>query len=347
MKTISLDGIVGLDILARDLRSELTGDEVEILISSPGGSVMEGLAVYNAIREYKRKGGKVKARVVGMAGSMSTYIPLAADTVEIEDNAVWMVHEPSTIALGRKADMQRAADILEGVSVTLARAYTDKTGKETAEIRQMMADETYLFGQEIIDAGFADSMVPAGQGAETKEEAEAIARAAVQDVEEKLKETREDLVQLAAMVGAHEKESKPVVNREIPAAKAEEIKEGAMDISALKTEHPDVFAQAVEIGVKQEQERVTALRSYIEADPENLTVAEVINEAIGNGKSVSDINARLQVAIRDGGKQAGENPPIVGSATEHGPVLSEEERKMCKAMGLSIEDYIKFQGEAE
>lgn len=340
MKTIAIEGIIGLDVTARDVREQLTGDEVEMLISSPGGSVMEGLAIYNAVRDYRRKGGKVTARVVGLAGSMASYIPLAADTVRVEDNAVWMIHEPTMIALGRKADMERAANILEGVSVTLARAYAQKTGKDSDEIRAMMSAETYLFGDEITDAGFADELVPAGEGAETKDEAEALARAAVQDAEDKLSQTREDLTQLAAMVGAHETIENPGVAGESTAAKAEKSQEGAMDIKALKNEHPDVFAEAVQIGAEQERERVAELRSYIEADPDNLKVAEVINEAIGNGKSVGEINAKLQVAIRDGAKLSGENAPDVATTATQHEALTDEEESLIKALGITRDEFL-------
>jgi len=43
---IQIDGIIGLDVTARDIRAQLedAGDEVEILINSPGGSVTEGVS---------------------------------------------------------------------------------------------------------------------------------------------------------------------------------------------------------------------------------------------------------------------------------------------------------------
>jgi ATP-dependent protease ClpP protease subunit len=104
---LNIDGAIGVDVFAREVREQLAAAEgpVEILVNSPGGSVTEGVAIYNAIRDYRRAGNQVTARVVGLAASMSSYIPLAADTVTVEDNAVFMIHEPSMIALGRKSDM--------------------------------------------------------------------------------------------------------------------------------------------------------------------------------------------------------------------------------------------------
>ena len=86
-----------------------------------------------------------------------------------------------------------------------------------------------------------------------------------------------------------------------------------MTLDELKKDHSAVYAEAVQDGVKKERDRVSALREYVTADPENAMVAEVINEAVANGKSVNDINAKLQVAIRDGGKVQGENPPAVAT----------------------------------
>jgi hypothetical protein len=226
-----------------------------------------------------------------------------------------MIHEPSMIALGRKSDMEKAVRVLEGMSQTLARAYAAKTGKDTDEIRTMMADETYLFGEEIKDAGFADEMVPAGDGAETREEAEAIARASVDAMKTKLAEKPEEPDELVALAGLE----KPVVDGRKTAAKAGNPQEVVnMTIDDLKKEHPDVFAQAVEIGVQREQKRRKALNALADSDPRNEKLQEVIKDAIENGVSESDaaLQARVSVAIRDGKAAAGENPPDVATKAQ-------------------------------
>jgi ATP-dependent protease ClpP protease subunit len=352
MKQIALEGMIGYDVTAKDFRAMLSemDDDVEILINSPGGIVTEGIAIYNAIRDYRRKEkGTVTARVVGMAASMATYIPMAADKIEIEDNAVWMIHNPWGFAIGDYNDMQKQGEILDGLARILAQAYARKTDIDMDEIRVMMDDETYLYGSEIVDAGFADDIVPAGEGAEDKAQAVALAASRISELHDYLRQSGEDAEdrdQLVAIVRGMDTK-KPVVDRKKTASQAGQKQEGVMDINTLKTEHPDVFGQALAHGVNQERERVQELRAYVEADPANAKLREVVEEAIGSGKRASEINARLQVAIRDGGKQAGENPPIVGSATEHGPMLSDEERKLCKAMGISESDYIAASKEAE
>jgi len=130
------------------------------------------------------------------------------------------------------------------------------------------------------------------------------------------------------------------VASEGPAAKAESIKEGAMDIKALETEHADVFASAVEIGVKKERERQRALDEQLEADPKNPKLAEVIAKAKADGKTVPEINTQIMVAIRDG-KLSGENPPDVETA-ESLDNLSAEDIQAAKIAGMSLEEYRRF-----
>jgi ATP-dependent protease ClpP protease subunit len=317
MKVIAIEGIIGWDIYASDVRKlleEAAGDEVDLIVNSPGGFVYDGIAIYNAIRDYRRAGGKINARVVGLAASMSTYIPLAAEAVAVEDNAIWMIHNPWSMAFGDQRDMRKEADILEGISNVLAAAYERQTGTPRPEIRQMMDEETWLFGEEIVEAGFADAIVPAGDGPETADEAVAIARLAVAGMATRMREKPEQQQQLdevAALLDTTIPDS--VVDGPRPAAKAEQSKEGVMDLKALKIEHSEVFAAAVQIGVDEERARVNTLRGYIEADPDNERVAAVVNEAIADGKTAADVWAKLQVAIRDGGKLDGENPPDVAT----------------------------------
>ncbi|MFW5776818.1 MAG: head maturation protease, ClpP-related [Spirochaetota bacterium] len=360
MTTVAIDGIIGWEVTAADIRASLDeagGDDVDLLVSSPGGSVYEGLAIYNAIRDYRRAGGKVTARVVGLAASMATYIPLAAQTVTIEDNAIWMIHNPSMIALGDQRSMRKAADVLEGIANVIAAAYERKTGTERAELRAMMDDETYLYGEEIAEAGFADSMVPAGDGAEDRDEAVAIARAAVGRMEETLKKEAdaEETEQIAAMLGGvtmqEAEPDNPAVSGtpegNTPAREAG-TREVPMTKELLSKEHPDLYnalsAELEEAGVQKERARVAKLRSYIDSDPDNVKLAEVINAAIASGEAAGDIDGRIQVAIRDGGKLDGENAPSVETANDPMEGLDKDDIEAMKLLDMSAAEYRKYKG---
>jgi ClpP class serine protease len=72
-----------------------------------------------------------------------------------------------------------------------------------------------------------------------------------------------------------------------------------MDLEKLKSEYPAVFAEALQIGVRQERERVNSLKSFAEADKENQKVKEIVEETIQNGSSFDSIQAKLIVAMRD------------------------------------------------
>jgi len=80
-KQIEIDGEIGWDVspsmVSKQLK-EANGEDVEILFSSPGGFIDDGLAIFNMIHDYK---GKTTAKIIGMAASMASYIPLAADRV--------------------------------------------------------------------------------------------------------------------------------------------------------------------------------------------------------------------------------------------------------------------------
>ncbi len=157
--TIPIIGVVGWDITAEGINKQLEkadGQDVVFEIASPGGSVYEGIEIFNAIRNYE---GKTTAKIVGMAASMASYIPLATTKVFAEDNAVYMIHNAWTIAIGDSEELKAESEILESINETLARAYVTKTGKGEKEVLKMMSDETWLFGDEIKKEGFVDEMI--------------------------------------------------------------------------------------------------------------------------------------------------------------------------------------------
>jgi ATP-dependent protease ClpP protease subunit len=357
MKRINLDGVIGWDVIAADVRAaleEAKGDDIDLTISSPGGSVYEGLAIYNAIRDYRRDGGKITARIVGLAASMATYIPLAASKVVVEDNAIWMIHNPWSIALGDQNDLRKEADILDGISGVLATAYIKKTGKGRDEIRAMMDEETYIYGESIVSMGFADSVEPAGDGAENRDDAVAMALTEIESMKHTMKQEpeRQQLDKAAAMLKDITSQiiETPGVAGDIPAAKAEHEEVKMNSLEELKKEAPALYAEAVQIGEKQgiekERARQAQLDEQLEADPGNVKLAEVIAKAKADGKALADVQTQIVVAVRDG-KLAGENPEGVETASGLTP-LSEEDRKAMKIAGFeSEEEYRKYAQMAE
>lgn len=156
--TIHLDGVVGWGITAssvRDAMSLQTGD-VYIEMSSPGGYITDGIAIMNILRNYKK--GKTSARV-SFAASMMTQIAMACDEVGIYDNGIFMIHNAQGGVYGDHNEQRKQADLQERMSNMIAQAYVKKTGLSLEVIKKMMDENTYLFGQEAVDLGFADYLI--------------------------------------------------------------------------------------------------------------------------------------------------------------------------------------------
>ncbi|MDN3523518.1 ClpP-like prohead protease/major capsid protein fusion protein [Halomonas ramblicola] len=140
-------------LLAQQVRSGLSGGKpVTVHINSPGGSVTDALAIYDALRSHK---GNVTARVDGLAASAATLIMLAADEVVMAKHSLVMVHNPWTAALGDAGEMRKVAESLDKHAAEMVELYSERTGKESAEIEAIMAQETWFNAEEAVAAGFA------------------------------------------------------------------------------------------------------------------------------------------------------------------------------------------------
>lgn len=135
------------------VRQALTGAKpVALRINSPGGSVSDALAIYDALRNHK---GTVTARVDGLAASAATLIMLAADEVVMAKHALLMVHDPWAMAVGTAGDMRKMGTTLDKHRVEMVALYSERTGKSRAVIEDVMAAETWMNAEEAVEAGFA------------------------------------------------------------------------------------------------------------------------------------------------------------------------------------------------
>ncbi|MGW7786043.1 head maturation protease, ClpP-related [Streptomyces tricolor] len=155
------DEIGGWGTLAEDFIAELeaiTTPKLRVRVSSPGGSVFEGVALANALRAHPAE---VTVQVDGIAASIASVIAMAADRVVMQPQAMVMVHDASGVCMGNAQDMADMAALLDKISDNIADAYGAKAGGTRAEWRQVMKAETWYTAEEAVEAGLADEVMPA------------------------------------------------------------------------------------------------------------------------------------------------------------------------------------------
>jgi len=124
-------------------------------LNSPGGSVFDAVAIYNALQ---RHAGRVTVSIDGIAASAASYIAMAGDEIIMPENAFLMIHDPSGMVMGTAADMRAMAEALDKIGASLLRGYAAKSGKPEKDIAKLMARETWLDAAEALEMGFADIM---------------------------------------------------------------------------------------------------------------------------------------------------------------------------------------------
>jgi ATP-dependent Clp protease, protease subunit len=139
------------------------GKELNLVISSGGGSVTEGMAIADLIANYPEK---TTATGIGLVASIATVVLLSADKVKMTENAFMMIHRPWSYTMGNAAELEATAELLDKMEAKLLDIYTASVIKRKGsqdnlenKITQMMAAETWLTAQEALEFGFIDEIV--------------------------------------------------------------------------------------------------------------------------------------------------------------------------------------------
>jgi ATP-dependent protease ClpP protease subunit len=141
---------------------QIRGD-IELHISSGGGEVFDGLAIYNCL---SARDGQVRVVVDSLAGSICSVIAQAASPGELimAEASSMMIHEGWGGMVGNAADMRQMADVLDKQSDVIASVYAARSGKPAPFWRDQMRAETWYGAQEAVDAGLADEVRAARPG---------------------------------------------------------------------------------------------------------------------------------------------------------------------------------------
>lgn len=152
-----------------DVLAEHTGD-ITIHFNSEGGSVTDGLSIYNAIASYE---GKVTIHVDALVASIATVICCAADRVVMNNTGKFMIHRCWTAAVGNCKDFRKLAQTMEMLDGDIASVYGERTDQEPEMILQWMEDETWFSAKQALSLGFVDEIHEVKKQADKPEEKKA------------------------------------------------------------------------------------------------------------------------------------------------------------------------------
>jgi ATP-dependent Clp protease protease subunit len=147
--------------------NDAKGEEINLVISSGGGSVTEGMGIADLIANYPNE---TTATGIGLVASIATVVLLSADNVKMTENAFMMIHRPWSYTMGNADELEATAELLDKMEAKLLDIYSaavyKRKGKQKDldnKITEMMAAETWMTAQEALEFGFIDEIVKVGE----------------------------------------------------------------------------------------------------------------------------------------------------------------------------------------
>ena len=154
------DEIGAYGVTAKGFLAELgalpDGVPIDLRLNSPGGSVFDAVAIYNALQRHD---GEITVWVDGIAASAASYVAMAGDEIVMPENAFLMIHNPSGLVMGTSAEMREMAATMDKIAGSMIRGYAARSGRSEEEIAALMAAETWFDAEAAIATGLATRMV--------------------------------------------------------------------------------------------------------------------------------------------------------------------------------------------
>ncbi len=168
MAEINIYGYIGADYFTEGVTLKSVSDQLDIYkdetdiivnISSGGGSVNEGKAIYNLLKNSKKT---ITVNIIGQAYSIASIIAMAGDKIYIAEFGDGMIH-PAWVdwAQGNAEDLRELADQLELISNELFSIYMTRPSAKAneTELRDYFDNEKFMNAQTFIDLGLADGLI--------------------------------------------------------------------------------------------------------------------------------------------------------------------------------------------
>lgn len=140
------------------LDSEDPDKDIHFYINSPGGSVTDGLAIYDTMQLIRAD---VSTICMGMAASMGAFLLAGGKKGKryVLPNAEVMIHQPSGGAQGQASDIKITADHILATRERLNRILAENTGKPLEQVAIDTERDNWLTAEQAVEYGLVDQII--------------------------------------------------------------------------------------------------------------------------------------------------------------------------------------------
>lgn len=140
------------------LANEDPTKDIQLYINSPGGSVYDGLAIYDTMKYIKPD---VQTIGIGLQASMGAFL-LSSGTIGkryLLPNARVMIHQPSSGTQGKVTDQEISLREALQLKENLAKMMAKNTGQKLDKVKADMERDYWMSADEAVKYGVADEVL--------------------------------------------------------------------------------------------------------------------------------------------------------------------------------------------
>lgn len=152
---------IALDEFLHDLDGLKDKANITVHINSVGGDLYGGISIYNRLKALPAN---ITTINDGLAASAGSIIFQAGNTRRMNAGSNLMIHQAAGFLFGyyQSGDLRGIIKQLDAGNKAAVAVYAEASGREGAELKAMLDRETWLTGQEAVDAGLADEVIDTG-----------------------------------------------------------------------------------------------------------------------------------------------------------------------------------------
>lgn len=139
------------------------GANIELSFCSPGGSVFDGYHLYGTLKHLSAQGHHITTVASGVAASMAAVLLQAGDHRVLASNGLILIHEPSSLAIGKAGEIKEKAKFMENITMQMCEIFEERSnGRLTSQdvFEKIEHKDWWIWPDDAISYGLVDEVRP-------------------------------------------------------------------------------------------------------------------------------------------------------------------------------------------